>query len=291
MNSEYKSCALCPRRCGIDRTQNKGRCGENAEIRVARAAPHLWEEPCISGKNGSGAVFFSGCPLGCDYCQNAAISRGGAGKPVSPARLAEIFRELENKGVHNINLVTPTHFAPSIIESLKLCRPKIPIVYNCGGYESPDAIKRLKGYVDVYLTDIKYFSDEYAVKYSRAPRYFDYALASLREMLAQTGPPKLEDGLLKSGVIVRHLCLPGLRRDSMRILERLAEFPNGSFLLSLMSQYLPMGSAPELQRRVTSFEYNSVVNRAVELGLTDGYTQERSSARNDYIPEFNGEGV
>ncbi len=291
MVSEYKSCALCPRRCGIDRTKAKGRCGESAEIRIARAALHLWEEPCISGKNGSGAVFFSGCPLGCDYCQNAAISRGGAGKAVSAARLAEIFRELEEKGAHNINLVTPTHFAPSIIEALELYRPKIPIVYNCGGYESPEAVKNLNGYVDVYLTDIKYFSDEYAVKYSRAPRYFEYAFASLGEMLAQTGEPRLEGGLLKSGVIVRHLCLPGLRRDSMSILERLAALPKGSFLLSLMSQYLPMGYAPELNRRVTSFEYNSVVKRAVELGLTEGYTQERSSARDDFIPEFNGEGV
>lgn len=290
MNELYKSCALCPRLCGTDRYSSVGACGASAAVRAAAASLHLWEEPCISGTNGSGAIFFSGCSLGCVYCQNAEISHGGKGKEISAAELAGIFKRLEGEGAHNINLVTPTHFVPSIIEALTLYRPKVPVVYNCGGYESLAALRLLEGYVDVYLTDIKYFSDEYAVKYSRAPRYFETARAAALEMIRQRGKPVFDGGLMKSGVIIRHLCLPGLRKDSIKIVEELAAFPRDSFVLSLMSQYLPcgdLGRFPELRRRVTTFEYNSVVDRAVELGLTQGYTQERSSSDAAFIPDFN----
>ncbi len=291
---DYKNCNICPRRCGIDRTVRPGRCGAGAMPKVARAALHYWEEPCISGKNGSGTVFFSGCNLGCVYCQNREISRCGAGKEVSVRRLAEIFRELEEKGAHNINLVTPTHFVPSVIETLDLCRPNIPIVYNCGGYETIEAIEALKGYVDIYLTDIKYFSPELSQKYSGAADYFPVAVAAVKAMIEQVGPPEIKDGIMKSGVIIRHLVLPGQRRDSMAVLNELAKLPEGSFILSLMSQYTPNGALadfPEINRRVTTFEYRSVVDRAIELGLTNGYTQDRRSAKEEYTPPFDLTGI
>lgn len=290
----YRNCRICPRRCGADRTVSPGYCGAEAEPKIARAALHYWEEPCISGKNGSGTVFFSGCNLGCVYCQNREISRGGVGKTVTVSRLAGIFRELEEKGAHNINLVTPTHFAPSIIEALDLYRPKIPIVYNCGGYESAEALAALKGYVDIYLTDLKYFSPELSQKYSGAADYFPVAIAAAKAMIEQVGPPKIEDGLMKSGVIIRHLSLPSHRRDSIAVMDALAELPEGSFLLSLMSQYTPNGALtgfPEINRRVTTFEYRSAVDRAVELGLVNGYTQDRRSAKEEYTPPFDLEGV
>ena len=293
MNS-YENCTLCPRVCAIDRTKAPGRCGGGALPKVARAALHHWEEPCISGENGSGTVFFSGCNLGCVYCQNRDISRGGTGREITVRRLSEIFRELEENGAHNINLVTPTHYVPSIIEALGLYRPKIPIVYNCGGYESLETLKLLKGYIDIYLTDIKYFSPEYSLKYSGAKDYFDAAFAAAKAMTLQVGPPEYENDIMKSGVIIRHLVLPGLRKDSMVILDRLAELPKESFVLSLMSQYTPNGNLknfPEIDRRVTTFEYNSVVNHAVELALTNGYTQDRRSAAEEYTPPFDLTGI
>ncbi|MCH5186966.1 MAG: radical SAM protein [Oscillospiraceae bacterium] len=293
MKQVYEKCMLCPRECGVNRYTVRGHCGVGAEIKAARAALHHWEEPCISADRGSGTVFFSGCNLGCAYCQNEKISRGGAGNEISVSRLAEIFHELEEKGAHNINLVTPTHFVPSIIEALDIYRPNIPIVYNCGGYESIDTLKILNGYIDIYLTDIKYYSDEYAIKYSRAPGYFEIARTAALEMIRQCSL-EYDGNVMTKGVIVRHLCLPGLRNDSIKVVEALAEFPKDSFVLSLMSQYLPCGDLsrfPELTRRVTSFEYNSVVSRAVELGLVNGYTQERGSAKDVYIPEFDGEGI
>ncbi len=288
----YHSCDICPRRCGIDRTELPGRCGAGAKLKIARAALHYWEEPCISGTRGSGTVFFSG--LGCVYCQNREISRMGAGKEITVSRLAEIFRELEDKGAHNINLVTPTHFTPSIIEALDLYRPKIPIVYNCGGYESAEALEALRGYVDVYLTDLKYFSPELSQKYSGAADYFSVAFAAARIMTEQTGPPVMEDGLLKRGVIIRHLVLPSHRQDSMAVLAALTKLEKDGFLLSLMSQYTPNGALkdfPEIDRRVTTFEYRSVVDRAVELGLVRGYAQDRRSAKEEYTPPFDLSGV
>ncbi len=293
--NEYENCMLCPRECGVDRTRSLGFCRSGDKIKAARAALHYWEEPCISGENGSGTVFFSGCSLGCVYCQNQALSADGFGKEITVQRLAETFRELESRGAENINLVTPTHYTPSIIAALELYRPKIPIVYNCGGYEKAETIDMLEGYIDIYLTDIKYYSDEYAVKYSRAKDYFRFAYAAAEKMIQQTGTPCFgENGIMKSGVVIRHLVLPGLRRDSMEILNRLALLPKDSFVLSLMSQYTPWGelsSFPELNRRVTTFEYNSVVNRAAELGFTLGYTQERRSAKEEYTPAFDLTGI
>lgn len=292
--TSYENCTLCPRSCGADRTKSPGLCGGGALPRIARAALHYWEEPCISGTGGSGTIFFSGCNLGCVYCQNRDISRGMTGKEITVRRLSEIFRELEEKGAHNINLVTPTHYVHSITEALDLYRPHIPVVYNCGGYESLETLGLLQDYVDVYLTDIKYFSPEYSRKYSDAGDYFDTAFAAAEAMIARTGPPIYEDGLMKKGVIIRHLVLPSLRKDSMAVLDRLAELPKDSFVLSLMSQYTPIPGLepfPEINRRVTSFEYNSVVEHAVKLGLTNGYTQDRRSAEKEYTPPFDLTGV
>ena len=290
----YESCTLCPRSCGADRTKNIGLCGGGPFPKIARAALHYWEEPCISGTKGSGTVFFSGCNLGCVYCQNREISHGSTGKEITVRRLSEIFRELEEAGANNINLVTPTHYVPSIIEALELYRPNIPIVYNCGGYESLETLELLKGYVDIYLTDIKYFSPEYSMRYSGARDYFDVSFAAAKAMIAQVGPPVYKDGLMKKGVIIRHLVLPSLRKDSMAVLGALTELPKDGLVLSLMSQYTPneaLSDFPEIDRRVTSFEYNSVVNYAVELGFTNGYTQDRRSAAKEYTPPFDLTGI
>lgn len=293
--NKYKGCTLCPRNCGIDRSRTRGFCGAGAVPKAAKAALHLWEEPCISGKNGSGTIFFSGCNLGCVYCQNQVLSKNGFGKEISVNRLSEIFFELEENGANNINLVTPTHFAPSIIEALDIYRPKIPIVYNCGGYEKTETIDLLSGYIDIYLTDMKYFSNEYALKYSRAENYFSYACSAAKKMIEQVGNPVYDDnGIMKRGVIIRHLCLPGLRHDSMEIMKNLALLPKGSFVLSIMSQYTPWGDLsdfPEINRKLTTFEYKSVVNCAIELGLTNGYIQDKHSARTEYTPEFDLSGI
>lgn len=290
------NCTLCPRECKINRYEKVGACGAGADILAALAGVHMWEEPPVSGTNGSGTVFFSGCTLKCVYCQNNEISHCGKGKIISVTRLAEIFLELQEKGVHNINLVTPTHFVPQIINALDIVKPrlKIPVVYNTSGYEKPETVKMLNGYVDVYLQDIKYFADEYAVKYSNAKKYFKYAVSSLCEMLNQHPKPVYSDGLIKKGVIVRHMVLPGAYKDSAKILEQLKKIANGEFVLSLMSQYTPVGiseSYPELNRKITSFEYKKVVNKAIELKFENGFMQEKSSSTEDYIPSFNFEGL
>lgn len=294
----YSRCNLCPRMCGVDRTKRAGFCGCGAEIKAARAALHNWEEPCISGDRGSGTVFFSGCTLRCRYCQNRKISLEGFGKDISPERLAEIFLELQRKGAHNINLVTATQYIIPVIEALDIAKPelRIPVVYNCGGYERVETVRALKGYVDIFLPDIKYFSPELSRRYSMAADYFETACAAVSEMAVQAGPPVFgKDGLMKSGLIVRHMVLPGQRKDSIKILEWLADnLPRGGFLLSLMSQYTPYVTDveyPELNRRVTSYEYESVVNKALELELTSGYMQEKSSAREEYTPPFGLEGI
>jgi putative pyruvate formate lyase activating enzyme len=294
----YLRCNLCPRMCGVDRTTVTGFCGCGSRIKVARAALHYWEEPCISGERGSGTVFFSGCTLRCRYCQNSKISLGGFGKEITPERLARIFLELQDKGAHNINLVTPTQFLLPVIEALDIARPElgIPVVYNCGGYERAETVRALKGYVDIFLPDIKYCSSDLSCRYSLAPDYFEVACCAVSEMVKQSGPPVFgNDGMLRSGVIVRHMVLPGQRHDSMKILEWLAEaLPRDGFLISLMSQYTPYaadGDYPELNRRVTTFEYDSVVRRAFELGLTRGYMQEKSSAKEEYTPDFGLEGI
>ena len=291
-------CELCPRRCGADRREKAGFCGCGREVKVARAALHFWEEPCISGGQGSGTVFFSGCPLRCVYCQNYKISRGHTGKEISVERLAEVFLELQSKGAHNINLVTATPYVPQIISALKLARPalKIPVVYNSSGYERVETLRVLKGFVDVYLPDLKHMSSELARRYSGAADYFEVATRALHEMIEQTDGIEYDsEGLMTRGVIVRHLVLPGARRDSIDILNWVsANLPRGKYLLSLMSQYTPiqgLGAFPEINRRVTSFEYDAVVSEAVRLGLDNGFMQQRGSADTAYIPPFDLTGV
>jgi putative pyruvate formate lyase activating enzyme len=232
----FSPCNLCPRQCGVNRNTETGFCGCGSEIKVARAALHFWEEPCVSGRGGSGTVFFSGCNLGCVYCQNDEISRGGAGKEVSPERLAEIFLKLQAQGAHNINLVTATPHLPGICRALDIAKPAlhIPVVYNCGGYERAETIRALSGYVDVYLPDIKYFSGELSKRYSGAADYFSVASKAVKEMVSQAGALEYDtEGMLRRGVLIRHLVLPGARKDSMAILQWLAEeLPKGRYLLA-----------------------------------------------------------
>ena len=286
-------CELCPRRCYAERDNTIGYCGGGSEIKIARAALHFWEEPCISGKNGSGTIFFSGCPLKCVYCQNHEISNGNYGTAVTVERLGDIMLELRDKGAHNINLVSPTQYVPWIIRALDRVKHRlnIPVVYNTGGYENPETIRSLDGYVDIYLPDIKYYSGEHSLKYSGAADYFDTAVTAVSEMLSQTGKYEFAGDMLRRGVMIRHMVLPGLRRDSIEIMKQIKNNFGGEVLLSLMCQYTPNGKTGDiLNRRVTTFEYNSVVDTAVSLGL-EGYTQDREAAGNGYVPDFNLEGV
>lgn len=293
------ACFLCPRRCGADREGGAaGVCGMTDQIKIARAAPHMWEEPPISGSRGSGTVFFSGCPLKCVFCQNRVLSADGYGKAVDGESLERIILRLAEQGVHNINLVTPTHFSDKLIPVLDKVRPKlnIPIVYNCGGYESVEALRRLEGLIDIYLPDFKYASGELAAKYSGAPDYPQVAAAALSEMHRQCGGAEFDDdGMMRRGVIVRHLVLPGCRRDSAAVLQKIAEtVPVGDIKLSIMRQYTPefvdAVRFPELARRLTSFEYDFVVKEAARLGF-DGFTQQKESATSAYTPNFDLTGI
>ncbi len=294
-----KSCRLCPRECRIDRFTSFGFCKAPLNPKIARAALHHWEEPCISGTNGSGTVFFSGCNLKCVYCQNQKISQGGFGKEIAIDRLSEIFVELASQGAHNINLVSPTPYIPQIIKAANKVKDKIniPFVYNTGGYESLDALDALRGTIDIFLTDIKYKSRELSKKYSSSANYFDKSLAAAKKMIEISGSPKFdENGLMKSGTIIRHLVLPTCRKDSIEILKHLSrEIPKESFVLSIMSQYTPPSESlvkfPELCRKVTTFEYDSVIDAALNLGFDTGYMQERSSAEQKYTPPFDLSGV
>lgn len=287
-------CTLCPRRCGAERTETEGHgfCGMPAGLRVARAALHLWEEPPLSGTRGSGTVFFSGCTLRCCYCQNREISAGGFGRAVTTGRLREIFEELIAQGAHNINLVTPTHFLPWILPALEPKLP-VPVVYNCGGYESVETLRLLEGKADVYLPDLKYADAALAARLSAAPDYFPAATAAIREMFRQTGPYVMEDGLLKRGVMIRHLVLPGQLDNTRRCIDWVAQtFSPGQVLFSLMSQYTPQpGSEGPLGRHVTAGEYRSAVDYMKNCGITDGFTQERTAAREEYTPPFDLTGV
>lgn len=291
------SCELCPRKCGVDRYTGTGFCGCGTTVRAAKAYLHMWEEPCISGTNGSGTVFFSGCCLQCRFCQNYKISCEGFGKEITVERLSEIFLELQEKDAHNINLVSPTQYVPQIIHALDLCRNmlKIPVVYNTGGYERIETLKMLEGYVDIYLPDFKYYDNELAKKYSSAENYFEVVTEALKEMYRQVGACRIgEDGIMQSGMIIRHLTLPTHRHDSVKVLEWIAEnLPKEDVLISLMSQYTPFyrsNEFKELSRRISTFEYNFVLNKAQELGL-QGFMQEKSSAKEEYTPEFDLIGV
>lgn len=293
--SMLTDCVLCPRNCHADRVNGRrGRCHETAEIVVARAALHMWEEPCISGDAGSGAVFFSGCPMGCVFCQNHNIAEAKAGKTITVERLSEIFLELQEKGAANINLVTPTHYVLQIIEALDLARKEgltLPIVYNTSGYEKPETIRMLEGYVDVYLPDFKYMEPELAAAYSHAPDYPEYAKASIKEMLRQTGNIQIdkETGMIQKGVIVRHLVLPGHVKNSKAVIKYLLETYQDQILISIMNQYTPMPQVsgdPLLSRKVTKREYEKVIDYALELGMEDGFIQEGEAAKESFIPEF-----
>ena len=287
-------CTLCPRRCGAERTAEAGGgfCRMPAGLRVARAMLHHWEEPPISGRNGAGTVFFSGCTLGCVYCQNGDISAGGFGKDISTARLREIFEELIGQGAHNIELVTPTHFLPWILAALTPRLP-VPVVYNCGGYERVETLRALEGLVDVYLPDLKYSDGTLAAELSGAADYFPVACEAIREMFRQVGPYVLEDGLLTRGVVIRHLVLPGYLDNTRRVLDWIAEtFAPGDVLVSLMSQYTPTANMTgRLARRVTAAEYRAAADYMRNCGITDGFVQERTSAEEAYTPAFDGEGV
>lgn len=294
----YENCCLCPRKCGVNRYEATGCCGMRAAVTAAKASLHQWEEPCISYKNGAGTVFFTGCSLQCVYCQNAEISRERFGAEITADELGDIFLRLQDSGADNIELVTPTHFLPDILAALERVKHRldIPVVYNSGGYELPETIKKLDGYVDVFLPDIKYFSAEISEKYSAAPDYFEYASAAVKSMTEQVGELEYNsDGGLVRGTIIRHLVLPGCRHDSIKIMEWIAaNIPPEKRLVSIMSQYTPFEHIPEdfpeLMRTVTKMEYNSVTRRAEELGIK-GFTQEKSSAAADYVPDFDLSGV
>ncbi len=300
MFNPYESCTLCPRMCRADRRTSRGFCQAGDTLKIARAALHPWEEPCISGTNGSGTVFFSGCTLKCIFCQNYDISHENFGKEISIERLSEIFLELQAKGAHNINLVTGTHYLPSIRKALDMVRGQlnIPIVLNCGGYERIETLREYSDYIDIYLPDLKYYDSRLAEKYSAAGDYFQVASKAIEEMIRLTDGLKWnpeQPDLLQKGVIIRHMVLPGAKDDSIRLLHWMKEtLPEGKYMVSLMSQYTPFYKShlyPEINRRITSYEYNKVLDTAIELGLVHGYMQEKSSAKEEYTPPFDLSGV
>lgn len=290
-----EKCMVCPRRCAVDRNNTLGICSSGALPKLARAALHFWEEPCISGSRGSGTVFFSGCSLKCVFCQNHAISTGNFGKVVSVDRLREIYNELIEKGAHNINLVNPTHWADSILESLK-SPLSVPVVYNSGGYDSVDTLKLFEGKVSIYLPDMKYAISDTALKYSKAGDYPEIAKAAILEMFRQTGSYEIDDdGIMKRGVIIRHLILPNNLENTYRVIDWIEDtFSSGEVLFSLMSQYTPAGDItlfPELSRRLNQNEYDAAYSYLESSSIDDGFFQELSSAKEEYIPPFDLEGI
>ena len=328
-NQLLTDCRLCPHKCGVNRQMGQtGVCGQTAQIKAARAALHMWEEPCISGKNGSGTIFFSGCSLHCVFCQNQNIANATAGKVISNERLAEIFLELQAQNANNINLVTPGHFVPQIMHAIDLARAdglSLPIVYNTSSYESVETIRMLEGYVDVYLPDLKYKDPMRSEKYSHASDYFQVAAKAVAEMVRQTGEPQFVpedwigteknwrdikklnteeyqeysghhegDGIMVRGTIVRHLLLPGGSDDSKEVVEYLINTYGNSVFLSLMSQYTPLPQVkiyPELDRKVTEEEYEELIDYAIDLGLENGFVQEGEAATESFIPEFDNQGI
>lgn len=288
-------CTLCPRRCRAERTETRGGgfCAMPAGVVAARAMLHHWEEPCLSGTRGAGCVFFSGCNLGCVYCQNSAISHNRFGIPITPTRLHTIFDELIAQGAHCIDLVTPTHFTPWILEALE--QPlRVPVVWNSGGYESVDTLRMLTGRVQVYLPDFKYGDAMLAAELSHAPDYFDTAVAAIDEMFRQVGPYRVgADGILQSGVLIRHLVLPGQLDNTRRVIDYVARrFAPGEVLFSLMHQYTPQkGATGSLTRRVAGAEYRAALRYLEACGLCDGFIQEKASAQETYTPAFDGIGI
>ena len=293
-----QQCSLCPRACLADRSygyihhEKKGYCGETDHVRVARASLHMWEEPCISGKQGSGTVFFTGCSLKCVFCQNRSIALGNKGRELTIEQLTELFLLLQDKKAENINLVTPTHFAPQIVQALIRAKKKgltIPVVYNTGSYETIETLKMLEGLIDIFLPDMKYKSNEIAEKYSHAPDYFAYASKAIAEMVCQIGTPLFAGSLMKRGVIVRHMVLPGHTKDSKAVIQYLHETYGNEIYISIMNQYTPqknLKNFPQLQRKVTQREYEKVVDYAISIGVEYAYIQEGNTSEESFIPDF-----
>ncbi len=293
---EYEKCALCGRSCGVNRSAGEiGFCGVTDRIKLARAALHYWEEPVISGERGSGTIFFTGCSLGCIYCQNSEISQCGIGEEVTVERFAEIMTELEAKGAHNVNLVTPTHYAPSIISAVSLARENglsVPIVYNTSSYDSKKTVDSLSGTVDIYLADLKYHLSDTAKKYSKSENYPFVARGAIKQMVEQRGRCIVENRLMKSGVIVRILLLPGHLAEAKLCCSYLLSEYGDDIYISLMSQYTPMGNMPSpLNRRVTRHEYGELCDYAIKKGLKNGFVQEGKSASESFIPSFDFTGI
>ena len=292
-------CRLCSRECGVDRTNGElGFCRSSDKIFASRAALHHWEEPCLSGTKGSGTVFFSSCSLGCVFCQNYEISTGGAGKEISIERLSEIFLELQSQGAHNINLVTPTHFVPQIREAIILSKKSgltLPIVYNTGSYDTLETIRSLEGLIDIYLPDLKYFDDKYAIKYSRAKNYFNTASEAIKEMYRQVGKPSFnEEGIMTRGIIVRHMMLPGLLFDSKKIIDYLYNTYGDSIYISIMNQYTPTNQAKEykeISKPLNNRHYEALIDYALTIGITKAFIQEEGTASESFIPAFDLRGV
>ena len=287
-------CNQCPRRCNVDRENALGYCKAPNAYKLARASLHFWEEPCISGKSGSGAVFFSGCNLGCVFCQNYEISHKCKGVEVSEERLIRIFEHLVDEGANNINLVNPTHYAVQLAHTLKKYKPPVPVVYNTSGYDSVDTLKLLDGLVDIYLPDFKYIRNDKALRYSRAEDYPQFAMPALMEMKRQVGNDVFdENGIMKRGMIIRHLVLPGNTNSAIQALDYLAE-NFGDTYISVMAQYVPctdLSEYKEINRKITKREYDKVVNHILELGLEKVFLQKLESAKEDYIPDFDLSGV
>lgn len=299
MLQELEKCRLCRRDCSVNRLKNEtGFCKSGRNVKVARVSLHKWEEPCISGTRGSGTIFFSNCNLRCVFCQNYAISSDAKGKEISIERLGNIFLEQQKRGAHNINLVTPTHYIPQIREALDIAKSKglsIPILFNTNSYANYDSIKSLKGYVDVYLPDFKYFSDKYSIRYSNAPNYFETASKNIAEMIHQVGKVKIDDnGLIKRGVIIRHLMLPGLLFDSKKIMDYIRKNFSHSAYISLMNQYTPTYMAckfPEINKQLNPKHYDTLIDYCLSIGLVNGFIQDTGTSSRDFIPDFNLEGV
>ena len=290
---ELENCKLCPRECGIDRSKTIGACKATDKVKVALASIHSYEEPCISGIEGSGTVFFSNCNLRCVYCQNFEISRDGFGKEITVERLADIFIEQQSRGVNNINLVTPTMYVDSIIEAIKIAKSKgliIPIVYNSSGYEKAETIKKLEGYIDVYLPDFKYATNRLAKKYSGVNNYVESVIPAIREMIRQAGKPIFNDkGIMTKGVIIRHMILPNNVLNTKMVLKKIKEEFKDNTLISVMAQYFPSGDAakyPEINRKITVEELEEVENYLEELEMDNGYIQELGEHEEEYVPNF-----
>lgn len=294
---DYKNCMLCPRKCGVDRSKAKGFCGMPDKLFAAKAYLHLWEEPCISGETGSGTVFFTGCNLRCVYCQNRKIAEGREGFEITSKRLGEIFLELQDKGANNINLVTPTHYVPHIISALDKVKDKlkIPVVYNCGGYESTDTLKKLDGYIDIYLPDFKYCDRRLAKRYSNAEDYPEIVKSALNEMVRQTGSCQFDkNGIMQKGVIVRHLVLPGFLQNSKDVIEYLYKKYGNDIFMSIMNQYTPLEYVkdyPEINRKLTEKEYDEIIDFAAGIGVENAFVQEGGTVSESFIPIFDGEGI